>query len=46
MTKPHKVYQTPQVKRLGTYQELTQQANAQNSDMPNGNADTAYPVAS
>lgn len=46
MNTPRKVYQTPQVTRLGTYQELTHGASSPNSDVPAGVADTAWPVAS
>jgi hypothetical protein len=36
-------YQTPECRRLGTVQELTQNNNRLNRDTPNGNNNTAFP---
>lgn len=37
-----KIYTVPELRRLGTVQELTQNAGSPNSDVPMGPANTAY----
>lgn len=39
------LYQSPEVKRLGTFRELTKQGSAPNADLPQGNNNTAFPAS-
>ena len=41
-----KAYQTPVVVDYGSVAELTREAGAQNSDVPQGTPNTAYPPVS